>query len=95
MKISVDDEELFTLSETQKKVIQNDIFLESFEADMHRRLKYVLMHKYGQCFKRLKSEWEPRLKANGVRNIPLDDEEFAQLVFSQPNYKNRSQRDSV
>ncbi len=95
MKISVDDKELFTLSETQKKVIMNDIPEEIFQDDMKRRIQWVLLdEKYTKCYERLKKEWEPKLRANGVSSIPLDDEEFAKLVFSQPNYKSRSQRES-
>jgi len=93
MKISVNDQELFTLSETQKLVIQNDIHSDLFEDDMKRRLQYILTHKYERSFARLKDEWMNKLKANGVQSIPLDDEQFAQLVFSQPNYKNRKQRE--
>lgn len=95
MKISVDNKEIFSLSETQKKVIMNDISSEIFEEDMHRRLCYILTHKYEQCFKRLKEEWEPKLKANGLRSIPTDEEEFAKLVFSQANYKDRKIRDNT
>lgn len=94
MKISVNDLELFTLSDTQKLVIQNDIHSDIFEDDMKRRLQYILTHKYERCFERLKKEWEPKLKENGVTSIPLDNDAFAQLVLSQPNYKNRAQRDS-
>ena len=94
MKVKVDDQELFELTETQKKVICNDIPDEEFEADMKRRLHYILTHKYEQCFKRMKAEWEPKLKANGVKSIPLDDDEFAKLVLKQPNYKNRSVRNA-
>ena len=61
MKISVDDKELFTLSEIQKKVILNDIREEEFKSDMQRRLRYALMNKYEKCFERLKEEWEPIL----------------------------------
>lgn len=92
MKISFNDQELFTLNETQKKVIMNDIPSDTFEDDMKRRLQYIIMHKYEECFKRLKKEWEPKLKENGVDSIPLDPDKFAELVFAQPNYKNRSQR---
>ena len=94
MKIKINDKEILELSETQKKVICNDIMSEELEADLKRRVQYALMHKYEQCFKRLKTEWEPKLKDNGVRSIPLDDEEFAELVFSQEGYKNRSQREA-
>jgi hypothetical protein len=94
MKVSVDDIELFTLTETQKKVIQNDIPTEIFQDDMCRRLQYILTHKYEQCHKRLKEEWEPKLKSAGLKSIPLDDQEFAELVFTHPEYKNRTQREA-
>lgn len=93
MKISVDGKELFTLSETQKEVIKNDIPSDMFEEDVKRRLKHILIHKYENCYKRLKEEWEPKLKASGIKAIPLDDEEFAKLVFSHPHYMNRSKRE--
>ena len=93
MKISVDDIPLFTLSETQKKVIQNDIVSSEFEEDMKRRLHYILNHKYERCFERLKKEWEPKLRERGVEMIPTNPDALAQLIFSQPDYKNRSQRD--
>lgn len=93
MKISVDNQELFTLSETQKNVIKNDIHSDIFDEDMKRRLNYILMHKYNRCFERLKKEWDQKLKDNGVQMIPVDEEQYAQLVFSQPNYKNRKMRE--
>lgn len=94
MKVSVDDKELFTLSEIQKQVIQNDIPAEIFDADMKRRLQWVLVdEKYTNCFKRLKAEWEPKL-AGRVSSIPTDSDAFAQLVFSQPDYKDRSAREA-
>jgi len=93
MKISVDDNHLYTLSETQKKVIKDYVHEDIFEEDMKRRLNWVLMHIYDQSFKRIKNEWEPKLKASGVAMIPTDNDAFAQLVFSHPEYKNRKQRD--
>jgi len=94
MKISVNDKELFTLNETQQKVIKNDINKEIFEEDMQRRLQWALMHKYDQCFKRLKEEWDAKLAAAGIRMIPTDKDEYAQLVFSQPNYKCKAGREA-
>ena len=95
MEILVGQECVCTLNETQKKVIMNDIHEDEFDADMKRRLKWVLMHLFEKCFEDFKKEWEQKLKENGVKAIPLDDEEFANLVFSQPNYKNRSERDNL
>jgi hypothetical protein len=94
MKFKVDNEELLELSETQKKVIMNDVTSEEFEADMKRRVVHIVSDKYNNCFKRLKEEWEPKLKQAGVKSIPLDNDEFAKLVFSQPDYMNRSQRET-
>ncbi len=94
MKISVNDQELFSLSETQKKIICNDIDKNFFEDDMKRRIEYIIKHKYEQCFKRLKEEWDSKLLANGVHSVPTDPELYAQLVFKQPNYKCKATRDS-
>lgn len=93
MKISVNDIELFTLSEVQKKVIKNDIHEDVFDDDMKRRLKYILTHKYERCFDRLKGEWDGKLASNGLKMIPTDKDEYALLVFSQPDYKSRSDRE--
>ncbi len=92
MKISVDDKELFTLSEVQKKVIKNDIHADEFDSDMKRRLHYILTHKYERCFERLKKEWEPKLR-DRVKSIPTNFDELALLIFSQPDYKCRKTRE--
>lgn len=93
MKISVDDRELFSLTETQKRVIKNDIHEDEFEDDMKRRLQYILMHKYDRCFERLKKEWEPKLAASGAAMIPTNPDAFAQMVFAHPEYKDRKSRE--
>lgn len=95
MKIKVNDEHVFELNEIQKKVICNDIPYDIFEEDMKRRLEWVLMHKYEQCFKRLKEEWDNKLHDNGVKMIPTHPDEYAQVVFQQKNYKCRKTRDDV
>lgn len=95
MKISVNDQALYTLSDTQKQVIMNEIPEEIFEDDMKRRLQWILTHKYDECFKRLKTEWDTKLAKNGIKMIPTDADAYAQLVFSQPDYKNRSMREKA
>ena len=97
MKISVDGKDLFELSETQKRVIQNDINADDFDADMKRRLNYILMHKYERCFDRLKKEWEPRLAQadRNITSVPLDKDAFAELVFAQPDYGDRKKREEA
>ena len=86
MKISVDGQEVFSLSETQKAVIKSEIPDDIFDADMKRRLEWVLTHKYEQCFERLKKEWEPKLKER-YQMLPSGDDAIAQLICSPPDYK--------
>lgn len=92
MKISVNDEPLYVLSDTQKKVIKHDVLEEIFEDDMKRRLQWVLMHKHDQAYARLKEEWDKKLAENGVRAVPTDPEQYAKLVFEQPNYRSYKQK---
>ena len=94
MKISVNDQELFALNEIQKKVICNDIHEDIFDADMKRRLQWILMHKYEECFNRMKAEWDAKLAESGIKALPVDKDEYAQLVFSQSNYQCRKDRES-
>lgn len=93
MKIKVDNEEVLELTETQKQVMKNDINEDLFDQDMKRRVHWVLTHKYERCFERLKQEWEPKLAAKGVQSLPTNKDAFAQLVFSQPEYKSRKVKD--
>jgi hypothetical protein len=93
MLIEVDGVELLTLTATQKNVIKNEVSSVIFEEDMKRRVDYILTHKYDQCFKRLKAEWDPKLEAAQIA-IPADPDEYAQLVFAQPTYKDRATKDA-
>ena len=95
MKISVNDVELYTLSETKKNVIKNDINADIFDEDMKRRLQYILMHKYERCFARLKAEWDKKLPILGIESIPTDPDAYAELVFARPEYLDRKARDKA
>jgi hypothetical protein len=92
MKISVNDQELFSLTEFQKKVIKYNVHADEFEDDMKRRLQWIIMHKYEHTLNEMKKEWEPILIANGATSVPTDLEKYALLVFDQPNYKDRKAR---
>lgn len=85
MKISVNDQELFTLTPIQLQVL-GDVIIDPLEEDLKRRLQYILIHKFEECMIDLKAKWIPKLQANGVKMIPIDNEDFAQLVFTQPDY---------
>lgn len=92
MKLQLNGQEFFELTPIQKKVICNDIHEDEFDADMKRRLQYILEHKYEQCFNRLKKEWDEKLK-DRVDSVPTNPEEYAKYVFSQPDYFCRKTRE--
>lgn len=93
MKIKVDNVEVLNVSETQMKVLADQIPSTILEDDLKRRVHYIITHKYERCLENLKAQWIPLLKQRGVQSIPLNDEAFAQLVFEQPDYKDRVKRD--
>jgi len=93
MKISVNDQELYSLNDTQISIFGWEQNRDNVEDDLKRRLQWILHHKMDEIVKAMKQEWIPKLEANGVKMIPINNEEFARIVFSQPNYKDRKVRD--
>ena len=91
MRISVDDQVLFSLSEVQKKVIMDEIDSDEFEIEMKRRLQWVLMHKYERCFQKLKDKWLDKLSSR-EHYLPTDPDKLAELIFSQKDYQDKKQR---
>ena len=93
MKFFIDNKLIFELNETKQKVIKDNVFSESFVFNMGNRVKWVILKKYEDSLNGLKKEWIEKLKLSGVDSIPLDNDKFAELVFSQKEYKSRSERD--
>ena len=93
-KIKYENEEILDIPQWMQDVIENDVE-EDFDADMKRRLQYVITHKAERCLDRMKLEWLPKLKAKGVESIPLNDEAFVVLVLSQPEYKKAKDRQPI
>lgn len=93
MKISVNDQTLFELNEIQIKVFANQIPNEILEDDLKRRLQWVIMHKYEECFRELENEWKQKFIDEGAKSLPVDKDEFAAMVFAHPDYKDRSARE--
>ena len=92
MKVSVDGVEILNLEPIHEAIIKHEIPSEIFEEDMIRRLKWVVMRKHEQAFKKMKEEWDPKLEKAGVESIPVDQTAYAQLVFAQSDYKAQDAR---
>lgn len=91
--IKINDKPILFITDTMKKVICNDIKENEYDADIERRLVWSIMGKYQACFDRLKAEWDPKLAKKGIEMIPTDQSKYAELVFSQPEYQNRTERE--
>jgi len=94
MKVSVDSVDIFTVTDHHKDVLANDIDRTKLNDALELSLFNILNNKYLACFKRLKAEWEPKLLARGITSIPTDKDAFAELVFSQEDYKDRATREA-
>lgn len=93
--VKVDGKECFEVSLTTKKLLKMEAAKNCHCYDwMKEKLKWIITHKYEYCMENLRREWEPRLINEGVKEFPVDDDAFAELVFKHPEYKNRSVRDS-
>jgi len=92
ISVSVDGEEAFKILSIKRKLIREATSTKDCYSWCVDKMKFVLLHKYERCMQRLRQEWEARLAAKGFSSVPSDDDEFANLVFSQPDYKNRSER---
>ena len=92
MKIILDNELVLELSDIQKKVLCYDLLEEDLTKEAKRRLAWVIMDKYENCFKRLKLEWDPKLAERGIEMIPTNKDKYASLVFTQEDYKARNQQ---
>lgn len=92
MEIKINDEVILKLSDLELKTLMNDIPSDELKEDISRRLKYIIMHKHGECLKRLKEQWIPKFKELGKDSIPLDDNKFCEEVFACSSYECKKTR---
>ena len=92
MEIKVNDKVVLTLTDTQIKVLCDQIFTENITDDIERRVAWSIEHAYEEMFARLKAEWDGKLHQLGFDLIPTDKDKYAQLIFAQPSYKTLSER---
>lgn len=91
MKVKIDDEELFEIADFHKKVICYKIREPLFDRDIRERLFGAIDSKYRESLKQLKHDWEDKLKSR-YESIPSSDQALCELIFSQPDYKDREAR---
>lgn len=81
------------ITELQKKIMEFSIL----DADEWVSNPFVndsmIENRIGVCFDDLKKYWLPTLEERNIA-IPESDTEFAELVFAQPDYKSRAEREA-
>lgn len=86
MQIKVGNKVIMELLQIDLKYLKNDLLNpENWFAER-------LTGKINKCKKRMMLEWIPKLRAKGL-SIPADDVELVDLILSQPDYKNRTERE--
>lgn len=92
MKIKINDKVIFEISATDRILLEHDLL--DVDADIERRLEYIIKHKADQCYKRLREEWDKKLELDPLINsVPTKREDYVMFIKKHPNYKSRAQRE--
>ena len=84
-----------TLTETQQKILSNDIYNDTDNAGIDTWLQEAMDGKVNNCWKRFRNEWTQKLMDDPSYNdpIPSNQTDFVNLVTARADYKNRKTRD--
>ena len=93
-ELKIDNEIILLISDTEEKIVKNSV--SCYKEWIKTGVLNIIKEKIDNSMKRLEQEWiaDGKLAANGVVSIPLDRNEKAELIFSQPNYKDKNARDA-
>ena len=84
-----------TLTETQQKILSNDLYNDTDNAGIDTWLQEAMDGKVNNCWKRFRNEWTQKLMDDPSYNdpIPSNQTDFVNLVTARADYKNRKTRD--
>tara|TARA_R100001224_G_scaffold28284_1_gene15367 strand:+ start:524 stop:820 length:297 start_codon:yes stop_codon:yes gene_type:complete len=84
-----------TLTETQQKILSNDLYNGSDNAGIDSWIQDAVNGKVNNCWKRFRNEWVQKLMDDSsfTDTIPSDQTNFVNLVLARSDYKNRKTKD--
>ena len=84
-----------TLTETQQKILSNDLYNDTDNAGINTWLQDAIDGKVNNCWKRFRNEWTQKLMDDSsfTDTIPSNQTDFVNLVLARSDYKNRKTRD--
>ncbi len=92
--VKVNDIEIFQISDIDIKLLEGELL--AVDAEIYRRLEWVIKNKCDQIFNRMKVGWvdSGKLAELGVTSIPTARDALVELITALPEYKNREQREA-
>jgi hypothetical protein len=96
IEIKVNNTVVYTVSDLDIMVLKDAINSNELSAVMGSRLASAIAAKTDQIAIGMFKKWlyGGLLAANGITEVPLNKEDLLQLIFAQPNYKDRAARDA-
>jgi len=84
-----------TLSDTQQKILSNDLYNDTDNAGIDTWIQAAVDGKINNAWKRFRNEWTQKLMDDSsfTDSIPSDQTAFVNLVTARSDYKNRKTRD--
>ena len=84
-----------TLTETQQKILSNDLYNGSDNAGIDSWIQDAVNGKVNNCWKRFRNEWVQKLMDDSsfTDAIPSDQTDFVNLILARSDYKNRKTKD--
>lgn len=91
MKIFSGEEVLFHITEIKKKVLLYQMNSETFDESIKQMVQWCLQSRCEQAYDQIKKDWLPILFKR-LSSIPTDEVELINLIMSQTDYRDYSQR---
>ena len=84
-----------TLSDTQQKILSNDLYNDTDNAGLDTWIQAAVDGKVNNAWKRFRNEWTQKLMDDSsfTDTIPSNQTDFVNLVTARSDYKNRKTRD--
>ena len=84
-----------TLTETQQKILSNDLYNDTDNAGIGTWIQEAMNGKINNCWKRFRNEWTQKLMDDSsfTDTIPSNQTDFVNLILARSDYENRKTRD--
>ena len=83
-----------TISETDQKILSNDLINNSNNDGITKWIEDALKGKINSCYKRMAREWTQTLldDPSFTDSIPSNKEDLIKLILAQPTYLSRKKK---